>query len=654
MNLRKLKRKRKQNQPGPQNSREIVLQQELQHGMNLHQQGAYPEAKKIYQAILDIEPNHTDALNLLGTIAIHYKEYEKAISLITMAITLQPNNPYYYNNIGVANKDCHSQDAAISAFAKAIELKPDLAEAYFNLGDIYKTKGELDKAADLLEQGLQYSKKRPDVLKSIGRILLQQDKLAEAEKRFAEGLQLTPKDVGLLCGYGKAIGLQGNIEKEMDLNVRALTIAQNASGIHSNILYLSNFLTNTAYDKDIEKSLVWWDQLGANLSGAFQFQNHLDFDRCLKIGYVSPDFREHSVSHFFLPLLKKHNRSKVKVFCYSETSHKDEITEQIKKLSDRWLNISQMTSAEAADHIHADQIDILIDLAGHTAEHDLSVFARSPAPIMVSWLGYPNTTGISKIDYRITDSIADPKDNSTNYAESLLRLPGCFLSFSPTEEFPLKRKRTYDCESIVFGSFNNFLKINMDVIDVWSEILQQTKGSKLMLKGRGITQKAFSERIINAFKKNGIPEECIILKSWIKETIEHKELYNEIDIALDPFPYNGTTTTFEALWAGIPVIALNGDSHRARVSASILTHLDMKDNIGKTKEDYIKKAVSLAGNRQRLEEFHRTLRNILSESSLCDHRGFADKMENTYRDIWTRWVNNKLLSKAPASQGKRP
>lgn len=352
----------------------------------------------------------------------------------------------------------------------------------------------------------------------------------------------------------------------------------------------------------------------------------------IKVGYVSPDFRTHSVSYFFKPLLLAHDRDKFEIYCYSNVSRPDDITTHIKANSDHWRNILGMEDKDAAELIKKDGINILVDLSGHTANNRLLVFGYKPAPIQITWLGYPNTTGMTTMDYRFTDEIADPPGSGAFYTEKLIRLKGGFLCYSGDESIEVSTSSPcLKTGHITFGSFNTLPKINPEVISLWSEILQSLLGSRLILKCRQLKNKGVKSRLRKMFKRNKVSFKQIQLVPMLSEHKEHLRLYNKIDIALDPFPYNGTTTTCEALWMGVPVVTMLGDRHAGRVGASILTHVGLKGLIATDQDDYKKIVLNLA--ELLMDGYQLDCRSFMERSSLCNPGAFAKKIETAYKEM---------------------
>ena len=307
--------------------------------------------------------------------------------------------------------------------------------------------------------------------------------------------------------------------------------------------------------------------------------------------------------------------------------------------ADHWISIAEMPDQKVVERIGEDRIDILVDLSGHTGGNKLIVFAAKPAPIQVTWLGYPNTTGMRSIDYRLTDAIADPPGVADDlHSENLIRLEHGFLCYQPDAVAPEVTpppclKRDY----VTFGSFNNLPKITAEVIEVWAKIMRETPGSRLLLKSKTLADRNIRQKFLQLFTERGISEDRLELHDWLPAKNSHFELYHRVDIGLDPFPYNGTTTTCEALWMGVPVITLSGDRHAARVGASIMHHSGFEESITHTEDGYIALALALARDRQRLATLRKNQRHKMRESQLMDTKLFTSTLEKAYRRMWREW-----------------
>jgi protein O-GlcNAc transferase len=356
----------------------------------------------------------------------------------------------------------------------------------------------------------------------------------------------------------------------------------------------------------------------------------------LRIGYLSPDFCHHAVAYFFEPVLAAHDRARVEIFCYANVLTPDVVTQRLRALAEHWRDIAPLSDEQATQVIRADRLDLLVDMAGHTARHRLLVFARRAAPHQLTWLGYPNTTGLTTMDYRLTDSISDPLGTTDSlHTERLVRMPGPFSVYQPPDDAPpvgFLPALALNAP-ITFGCFNNFAKITPEIIALWCRLLLVVPSARLMLKSRGLGDVDTARRIHELFAAGGVSPERVVLDGRELSVSAHLALYHQVDVALDAFPYNGATTTCEALWMGVPVVTLAGATHVSRVGASLLTHLGAQDWIATTSDDYLAIARRLVADLLALSRIRAGLRERMRVSALCDAVGFTRALETTYAGL---------------------
>jgi protein O-GlcNAc transferase len=567
--------------------------------------GQVDEAIKCLEKAVRLNPGAIALWTDLGNSYFEQMRLEEATACYQKTIDLDPNCAGTRFNLGNALRDQGRFREAISSYRIAVNLDPNYAEAYNNMGTAFYAQGELQKAVRCFEQALKTRNDYPDAVKNMG------------------------------LSFEK----QGLIQNAIDCYRLALSLNPADAGCHSGLLFAMHYDTGLTAADIFSESQVWWRQHGAVCRPiGVSSKKDPDPSKRLSVGYVSPDFREHSVSYFFVPLLERHSKA-IETFCYADVKRSDQMTTRLKGRADHWHSIVGMTDSAVARRIIEDRIDILVDLAGHTTNNRLLVFARRPAPVQVTWLGYPNTTGMSVMDYRLTDDIADPVGKVDRYhTERLVRLPQGFLCYAPPEgvgevsDLPaLNRGR------VTFASFNNLPKVNEKVVAVWSRILRRVAGSSLLLKSKSLIDKSVRRRYLGLFSMYGISANRIQFEPYSRTAQEHLSLYSRVDIGLDPFPYSGTTTTCEALWMGVPVVTLKGDRHSARVGASILTLVGLEDLIAVTEEKYVKQTVELATDLNKLASLRMSMRRRMKESPLCDAGSFARKMETMYKEIWHQW-----------------
>lgn len=610
-------------------------------GIVLNATGRSEEALTYYKKALAVNPNAADVYTNLGCAFRQLQRIDEAVKSFKKAIAIEPNDAIAHYNLGIVLKAHGSTSKAISSFQKAVELKPNFAEAYNNLGNAFKETGDGARAIQSFGRAVEKKPDYVDAHVNMGSMHQVLGNNRQAVSCYQKALEINPEFAEAHNNLGSAFCDLGNLIESQACYRKALELKPDYTEAHSNLLFGMNYDPELTNQTMSDAANEWWQQHGIPIANRFSHQPQQDNRRKLKIGYVSPDFRQHSVSHFFLPLMSAHDDKKVEVFCYSDEKHPDVITDRIRQLSHHWRWIADMTNDDVAAQIFEDRIDILVDLAGHTAGNRLPVFARKPAPVQATWLGYPNTTGLSVIDYRITDAVADPEGETDQYySETLIRLPHGFLCYAPNWDTPaIAKLPASESGTVTFGSFNNLAKINSRVIAAWSKILDFIPNSRLLLKGKQLSDEFSQKRFFELFSQNGICADRIKMLPTTRNIPEHLNLYSAVDIGLDPFPYNGTTTTCEALWMGVPVISLCGDRHASRVGASILTRIGCKDLITKTEKDYIKKAVELAGNLKRLVRLRAGMRLNVQQSPLCDAESFGREMERTYRSMWQNWCS---------------
>lgn len=356
----------------------------------------------------------------------------------------------------------------------------------------------------------------------------------------------------------------------------------------------------------------------------------------LKVAFISSDFRNHSVALFIKPVLKCLDRTRFEVTCYSDVRRPDQTTQTLANLCERWCDVADMNDEVLSGRIREDQQDIVIDLVGYLGSVRLGVFARRVAPVQMTYLGYPNTTGLQRIDYRITDHYADPAgDSQPWHSEALLALPGLFLCFEPLDEAPdVAPLPAIKNGHVTFGSTNVYTKVTAQMLNTWLQILKSCPGSKLIIKAKQFSETAFRDQVLAQFEAQlGEPGRVEVL-GWLPRGESHLGFYDRIDIHLDTYPYNGTTTTFEALWQGVPSVTLAGNNHRSRVGLSIMSNIGHEDWVAHSQQEYIDLALAKASDLDALETFRAGIRNDMRESGVMDGERFTRKLEGAFERAW--------------------
>jgi predicted O-linked N-acetylglucosamine transferase (SPINDLY family) len=416
----------------------------------------------------------------------------------------------------------------------------------------------------------------------------------------------------------------------------ALDLRPDAAHIHSNLVRILHY--HPGYDQQMigDECRRWSSRHAEPLRNEIRpHANHADPERRLHVGYVSPDFRDHADSFFTIPLLSNHDHGRFEVFCYAQVARPDALTERLRGHADVWRDIVGLSDPQVADLIRSDRIDILVDLKLHTADNRLRVFARKPAPVQVAWLGYPGTTGLSTIDYRLTDPHLDPPGLfDACYTEESLRLPDTFWCYDPlTDQPPVNELPALESGAVTFGCLNAFCKVNDGCLALWARVLRAVPGSRLLLMA---PQGGARDEVQARLDREGIAAARVAFADK-RSRPEYLKLYHQVDLCLDPLPYNGHTTGLDAFWMGVPTVTMPGRTAVGRAGWSQLCNLDLKELAAETTEAYVALAAGLAGDLPQLRELRRTLRQRMSQSPLMDSRRFARNVELAYRQMWRRW-----------------
>ena len=646
----------------------------LQRAIQLHGAAALDEAAALYRQITTLDPAHAVAWNLLGVVAHQKGQYQDALGLIGRAIGLRADVADFHANYALALTSLGILAQAIDSHNRALALDPRCGAALGGLAKLRRRQGRLDEAEQLLRA---LTAARPSVAAwiSLGELLALRGRHSEAHRAYQDGLRLDPNNAHAHNGLGMLLYREHRYDDallafrtalrhapafaEPLRNMPAPLVAQGR--VDEAVVACREYLSRhpqdasaaslplllahyTSHDRAaLFAEHVAWAQHYAppgppSPSSSGQEDEDRNTDRRLRIGYVSPDFRQHSVAFFIEPLLQAHDRAAVELFCYSDVVAVDDVTLRLQRRADHWRAVAGLTDDQFCAQVRADRIDILVDLAGHTAGNRLLAFAQRPAPVQATYLGYPDTTGLRAIDYRITDAVADP-GGDVFHSESLVRLPRCAWCYRPPDSSPHPNALpAKECGSITFGSFNALAKLSSETRDLWSQALAGMPGSRLMLKSAALGEESTSRRVADALAARGIEADRLLLRGHDALIKHHLRTYHEVDIALDTFPYHGTTTTCDALWMGVPVVCMTGDSHVSRVGASLLDAVGLGELSADSPRRFVDAAVTLAADLSRLAKLRSTLRGTMQRSPLMDAAALARAMESSYRDMWRRRV----------------
>jgi predicted O-linked N-acetylglucosamine transferase (SPINDLY family) len=614
----------------------MTIQQQLESGLSHHQAGRLAEAERIYRQVLAEQPNHADALHLLGVLAGQTGRLDAGVDLIRRAIAICSTNASIYNNLGNALSAGGQLDQAIAAYRQAIQLKPDYSEAHSNLGNALTDMGQLDDAIAAYRQAIRLKPDLAEAHNNLGNALKDIGRPDEAIAACRLAIRLKPDLAAAHNNLGNALRNVGQLDEAVASFRQAIRLKLGYHLAHSNLIYTLHF--HSGYDaRMIHEEHRRWNQQHAEPFRKFirPHTNNRDPERPLRIGYVSPDFCGHPVSRFLFPLLAAHDPDLFEVFCYSDVRRPDGFTGLLCRHAKQWRNTVGLTDERAAQLIREDQVDILVDLTMHMAGNRMLLFARKPAPVQVTYLAYCSTTGLETMDYRLTDPHLDPPGmNDSFYSEKSIRLPETYWCYSPDEQSPqVGPPPALRAGNVTFGSLNNFCKVSPQTLDLWIQLLRATPKSHLILHAH---EGSHRQRVWDLLERQGIDPRRVMFVGRVPLS-EYFKRYEQIDIGLDPFPCNGGTTTCDALWMGVPVVTLAGRTAVGRGGVSVLRNVGLPELIAKTPEQYVQIAAALANDLPRLAELRRTLRARMQASPLMDAPRFARNIEAAYRQMWRDW-----------------
>jgi protein O-GlcNAc transferase len=611
-------------------------------GASLKSNGQLDEAIAAYRQAAVLNPNLTAAFYSLGNALLEKGSLDQAIAAYRQAIKLKPDHAEAHGNMGVALQNSGKNAEAITAYHTAIALHPNYAEAYANLGVAYREKGEVNQAIDAFGRSISLNPNLPHTHFNLANALISIGKIDAGILSYRRAIALKPDYAGAYNNLGNTLIDIGQLDEAIAAYRQATMLEPNNSLFDSALICAMHYHPKCDGRAITSEHARWNRQHAEKFSRLIQPQsNDPTADRRLRIGYISRDFRNHPVGRFLLPLIESHHRDLFEICCYSDVAIPDQMTARFQSRANLWRETTSLKHDQVAEQIRSDKIDILVDLSGHTTGGRLLVFARRPAPVQVSYLGYPGTTGLPAIDYRLTDTLSDPPGQTDSLqAEKLFRLPHTNWCFSEPEHAPAVHpspmiKNGY----VTFGSFNTLVKVTDSMLKTWACIVNQVPRSRLLLKSAAFVSAIARDRVGRVLFSQGVDVDRITLLGPVPDHATHLAAYHQVDIALDTFPYHGTTTTCDALWMGVPVITLAGQTHVSRVGVSLLSSVGLSELIASTQDEYANIAVALAHHPHRLEDLRTNLRRQMKQSPLMDAAGFTREVEAAYRQMWRRWCD---------------
>jgi len=537
---------------------------------------------------------------------------------------------------------------------EVIEADSSRTDVALLIANTFHAMGQLAAAEHYYRKVLDHEP-NPLAYINMGHICNFSGRLTEAIRFREQALELSPTDASLYCDLGCSLIFAGRKAEGIEMLQKAVELAPGDAGIHSTLLFRLHHMPDLDRQILTEEHKRWAGIHAPSTRVKACHENNTDPDRRLRIGYISPDFRTHPVACFFESLLAGHNRDLFEVYGYGNVARPDDITKRFELTFDHYRSIYGLQDRDVLELIEQDRIDILVDLAGHTPGNSLAAMTHKPAPIAVTYLGYPDTTGMEQIDYRLTDSLADPPASQDFCTERLVCLSDGFLCYRPPDYAPAVGPLPVLRNGwITFGSFNDGSKLNTDITSLWAQILKANDRSRFLLKSRAGDDPGMREVYHRWFEQCGISRERIEIHGQ-KSAVEYLRLYGNVDIALDTYPYNGTTTTCDAMWMGVPVVSLAGEHHASRVGLSILTRVGLEFFAASTPTEFVARTTAFAQNPEALVDIRFSMRRRMEASALCNVNAFAQSVETAYRKMWRRWcrsqgvdVLNEDIDTAPA------
>jgi predicted O-linked N-acetylglucosamine transferase (SPINDLY family) len=604
----------------PTQSPAIVEPSAIEIGLAHQQAGRFDEAARIYSMILAAEPQHPDALHLLGLVAYHRGEYQASVDLIMAALMHRPNE-IFFGNLGNALAALGKHAAAIESYCQAIALKPDYVPAQNNLGNMLRACGQHVAAAECFKSAIRLNPDFGDAYNNLANTLVDLGQLDAAIDEYHRAIELLPQRFE----------------------------------VRSNLLFILAYRENLSQAEYMANALDFGRAAEAVATPRKDWHVPLEPERTgpLRVGLVSGDLNVHPTGFFLESILEHIDRRRIELVAYPTRRFEDFLTARIKPYFTEWSNLAGYSDELAARRICDDRIDILVDLSGHTNFNRLPLFAWRPAPVQATWLGYFATTGLASIDYILGDAHVLPPGCGDQYTERVCRLPDSYLCFTPPDyddvavsELPMRAHG-----HVTFGCFNHLMKMNDRVVAVWARILHAVPGSRLFLKAKQLGDESARQSTLARFAAVGIDQDRLVLEGASPRKA-YFEAYRHVDIALSPFPYPGGTTSVEGLWMGVPVLCRRGDRFLSNICTSMLHSAGLDNWIAKDDDEYVAKAIAFANDHDALADLRQGLRARLIASPLCDARRFARHLEAAFEGMWRERIGE--LSRTSAECPSTP
>ncbi len=648
----------------------------LNHAMELHRTGKLVEAENLYRQLQQHFPQATDLVHLIGLIEVDTGRKDEGFANLRRVIALQPNVPHYHANLGARLLEQREAVEALACLDRAIELQPETASHHYNRGNALLQLQRWSEALATYRLSLSLQPDNPSCELQLGLALHSAGLTLEAIAHYRDMLHRRPADLSAATNLGAMLQAECDLDGAAEAFQHALRIEPNNTIPLNNLAVIHKELGETgpaiqllrrcvelqSDSKEIRSNLILIMHYDPATTDGALAEQHAEWNRRhvpattphanppiptrkLRIGFISPDLRDHVVGRALLPSLTRHDRSQFEIFCYAG-AHPDAFGQKFRDHADGWRETNGWPADLFARRIREDQIDILVDLSLHTSDNRLDVFALKPAPVQVSWLGYPESSGLSTMDYRLTDTHLEPPAGNQIAAagEKACLLPDCWTCYEPPSGHPaVNHLPSRDGRPFTFGSLNNSCKINDEVLGAWARILLARPDARLLLLAK---QGSHRRRFTEALTKLGVAPAQICFADYLPSTPDLSQgallaRYHEIDLALDTFPYGGMTTTLDALWMGVPVVSLIGQRNLGRAGLSILSNVGLADFAVPSVDAYVETAIRLSNDKPALTALRASLRSRMQASPLLNAEGFTRKLEVSFRDMWVEWCQRQ-------------
>lgn len=623
----------------------MTLQEVLQDAFGHHQAGRRSEAEAGYRQYLAGNPSHASVWNNYALLAIDVRDWSAAHHRISQAIASEPGHPNFQCVLAFVLNGIGRHAEAIALCQSVLQSHPDFAPAWFGLGEAESRMGKDEEAALAYEKALQFKPDYTAAANNLGNIRISLNDLDGAVDAFDIALRLAPNLPAAHNNLGTALREMGLHREAVTCFRRALELDPSLDAARSNLILALYYIPGETPGSIRTECESWWLHCVERLADKkTAYPNAREQERALRIGYVSPDFRGHPVGRHLLPLLRTHDQSKFTVFTYSSVAVHDGVTAQFKNLPIIWRDAMSLDDSQLAEHVQSDQIDILVDLSLHTAGNRLPAFVRAPAPVQISFAGYPGSTGLKSIAYHVTDAILEPPDPPTlSIGSKPLRLPDSFWCMdAPGENIPVRALPASTIGRMTYGCLHKFAKVTDPLLLLWMQILNEVPDSTLlMLCPEGKSR----DRITALAASLGVASERFRFTPFVPRA-DYLTLHGQIDLMLDTFPYNGHMTAMDSLWMGVPLVSLMGELPVSRGGASILSQVGLSDFVAHTPAEYVQKAVTAARDLPRLAEVRASLRERMRASPLMDTGRYTRALEGLYREAWREWCTAPRASYA--------